>query len=57
MPKLCEIIERIPELPAVSRKPDLKIVKEWDERYSPTHDLHYIEYEDGYKQASFRAIR
>lgn len=51
MPKLKEIIERIPEAEAPSRAPDnLKLVREFDEPYSANLKLHVLEYEGGYRQ-------
>lgn len=52
MPRLKDILERIPDREIVNAKPDLKVVREWDEPYGDK-TLHYIEYENGYKQARF----
>jgi hypothetical protein len=51
MPKLKEIIERIPEKETASRAPDhLKLVREFDEPYSNRLKVHVYEYEGGYRQ-------
>jgi hypothetical protein len=51
MPKLKDILERMPEEHYENEKPDLKIVREWDEDFTPTAKLHFIEYENGYRQS------
>ena len=51
MPKLKEILERVPEVEASPRVPDrLKLLREFDEPYTSTHKLHVYEYEGGYRQ-------
>lgn len=54
MPKVKDILDRVPEEMAEAKAPDLKIVREWDEPYG-SKKLHWIEYEGGYKQARFVA--
>lgn len=52
MPKLKDILDRMPEAQHSNNAPDsLSIVREWDEFFSATHKTHFIEYENGYKQA------
>lgn len=50
MPKLKEILERVPEAEASPKAPDLKLLREFDEPYTRTHKLHVYEYEGGYRQ-------
>ena len=51
MPKLKDILERMPDAHFENQKPDLKVVREWDEPYNDTTVTHFVEYESGYRQA------
>jgi hypothetical protein len=51
MPRLRDVRDRVPDNPAAIHEPDLKVVKEWDEPYGRNMQVHYIEYEGGYRQA------
>jgi hypothetical protein len=48
MPKLRDVLDRLSPA-AQTKKPDLKVVKEWDEEYGD-RKLHFTEYEGGYRQ-------
>ena len=51
MPKLKEILERVPEVEASPKVPDrLELLREFDEPYTHTHKLHVYQYEGGYRQ-------
>jgi hypothetical protein len=50
MPKLRDILQWMPEPEHDNPKPDLILVREFDEPYSKTHKLHVYEYEQGYRQ-------
>lgn len=51
MPKLKDVLERLPDRAIESKAPDLKVVREWDEAYGEGKTIHYTEYESGYRQA------
>jgi hypothetical protein len=53
IPKLNHILDRLSPKDKNIVMEGATIVREWDEPYSPTQNIHYTEYEGGYRQASF----
>lgn len=57
MPKLKEIIERIPEMPVDNHAPDdLKLVREFVEPYTRDLQIRVFQYEGGYRQIKLERI-